>query len=141
MVERLDRRKLPRHALHTLSLGMTRKCLGPCGAISRNAKQRSSSCMMSALMDLSTILSKKVGAFGLIAGSVEAASAAAVTSLIVRILLENNDGAEYLKADRETKIPHLASMKSGIKRWVSCRHAAPPLAPHLGFSIVLQWKG
>ena len=69
--------------------------------------------MMSALIDLSTILSKKVGAFGLIAGSVEAASAAAVTSLIVRVLLENNDkfGAKYLEADRETKIPHLASMK------------------------------
>ena len=37
---------------------------------------------MSAGIDLSTILSKKVGAFGLIAGSVLVAAAAAATSLI-----------------------------------------------------------
>ena len=53
----------------SLILGITKKCVGPCGLISLNAIHKSSSKIISAGISLATSLSKKVGAAGLIAGS------------------------------------------------------------------------
>eukprot|EP00286_Rhodomonas_abbreviata_P015712 CAMPEP_0181341300 /NCGR_PEP_ID=MMETSP1101-20121128/30331_1 /TAXON_ID=46948 /ORGANISM="Rhodomonas abbreviata, Strain Caron Lab Isolate" /LENGTH=55 /DNA_ID=CAMNT_0023452557 /DNA_START=272 /DNA_END=439 /DNA_ORIENTATION=+ len=54
--------------------------------MSRNAKHKSSSWIIVAGISLLTILSKKVGALGLMAGSLEADAAAAATSSVELIL-------------------------------------------------------
>jgi hypothetical protein len=60
--------------------------------------------MMSAGMDPSTNLSKKVGALGLIAGSVEAAMAALATSSSEDMTLENRRLVVYLAVSRGVDI-------------------------------------
>ena len=70
---------------------MTKKCTGPWGLMSRNAIHLSSSKMIFAGICFVTNLSKKVGAAGLIAGSVDFAIAEASTSLIIL----KNEEEEY----------------------------------------------